>query len=84
MYKKISSVILMSVIFTSALSNIARAEFNERFYKLNDIIYYDAGEDCAPASSSGTANINLEGNDMLKKSGTSLSLRGLQMNRLLE
>ena len=67
MYKKISSVILMSVIFTSALSNIARAEFNERFYKLNDIIYYDAGEDCAPASSSGTANINLEGNDNAEK-----------------
>jgi len=76
MYKKISSVILMSVIFTSALSNIARAEFNERFYKLNDIIYYDAGEDCAPASSSGIANINLEGNDNAEKIWNFLKSKG--------
>ena len=60
MYKKISSIILISLILASTLSNIARAEFDERFYKLNDIIYYDAGEDCAPASSGNMADINLE------------------------
>ncbi len=59
MYKKISSIILISLILASTLSNIARAEFDERFYKLNDIIYYDAGEDCATASSGNLADLNL-------------------------
>ena len=67
MYKKISSIILISLILASTLSNIARAEFDERFYKLNDIIYYDAGEDCAPASSGNMADIYLEGNENAEK-----------------
>lgn len=77
MYKKISSIILISLILASALSNIARAEFDERFYKLNDIIYYDAGEDCAPASSGNTADINLEGNDNAEKIWNFFKSKGL-------
>ena len=76
MYKKISSIILISLILASTLSNIARAEFNERFYKLNDIIYYDAGEDCAPASSGNMADINLEGNDNAEKIWNFLKSKG--------
>lgn len=77
MYKKISSIILISLILASALSNIARAEFDERFYKLNDIIYYDAGEDCAPASSGNMADINLEGNDNAEKIWNFFKSKGL-------
>ena len=77
MYKKISSIILISLILASTLSNIARAEFNERFYKLNDIIYYDAGEDCAPASSGNMADINLEGNDNAEKIWNFFKSKGL-------
>ena len=77
MYKKISSIILISLILASTLSNIARAEFDERFYKLNDIIYYDAGEDCAPASSGNMADINLEGNDNAEKIWNFFKSRGL-------
>ena len=77
MYKKISSIILISLILASTLSNIARAEFDERFYKLNDIIYYDAGEDCAPASSGNTADINLEGNDNAEKIWNFFKSKGL-------
>ena len=77
MYKKISSIILISLILASTLSNIARAEFDERFYKLNDIIYYDAGEDCAPASSSNMADINLEGNDNAEKIWNFFKSKGL-------
>ena len=76
MYKKISSIILISLILASTLSNIARAEFDERFYKLNDIIYYDAGEDCAPASSGNMADINLEGNDNAEKIWNFLKSKG--------
>ncbi len=76
MYKKISSIILISLILSSTLSNIARAEFDERFYKLNDIIYYDAGEDCAPASSGNMADINLEGNDNAEKIWNFLKSKG--------
>lgn len=77
MYKKISSIILISLILASTLSNIARAEFDERFYKLNDIIYYDAGEDCAPASSGNMADINLEGNDNAEKIWNFFKSKGL-------
>lgn len=77
MYKKISSIILISFILASTLSNIARAEFDERFYKLNDIIYYDAGEDCAPASSGNMADINLEGNDNAEKIWNFFKSKGL-------
>ena len=76
MYKKISSIILISLILASTLSNVARAEFDERFYKLNDIIYYDAGEDCAPASSGNMADINLEGNDNAEKIWNFLKSKG--------
>ena len=76
MYKKISSIILISLILASTLSNIARAEFDERFYKLNDIIYYDAGEDCAPASSGNMTDINLEGNDNAEKIWNFLKSKG--------
>ncbi len=76
MYKKISSIILISLILASTLSNIARAEFDERFYKLNDIIYYDAGEDCTPASSGNMADINLEGNDNAEKIWNFLKSKG--------
>ena len=77
MYKKISSIILISLILASTISNIARAEFDERFYKLNDIIYYDAGEDCAPASSGNMADINLEGNDNAEKIWNFFKSKGL-------
>ncbi|QWB90972.1 MAG: hypothetical protein HXL38_000025 [Candidatus Saccharimonas sp.] len=77
MYKKISSIILISLILASTLSNVARAEFDERFYKLNDIIYYDAGEDCAPASSGNMADINLEGNDNAEKIWNFFKSKGL-------
>ena len=77
MYKKISSIILISLVLASTLSNIARAEFDERFYKLNDIIYYDAGEDCAPASSGNMADINLEGNDNAEKIWNFFKSKGL-------
>ena len=77
MYKKISSIILISLILASTLSNIARADFDERFYKLNDIIYYDAGEDCAPASSGNMADINLEGNDNAEKIWNFFKSKGL-------
>lgn len=77
MYKKISSIILISLILASTLSNIARAEFDERFYKLNDIIYYDAGKDCAPASSGNMADINLEGNDNAEKIWNFFKSKGL-------
>ena len=77
MYKKISSIILISLILASTLSNIARAEFDERFYKLNDIIYYDAGEECAPASSGNMADINLEGNDNAEKIWNFFKSKGL-------
>ena len=77
MYKKISSIILISLILASTLSNIARAECDERFSKLNDIIYYDAGEDCAPASSGNMADINLEGNDNAEKIWNFFKSKGL-------
>ena len=79
MYKKISSIIGITLILASSFSNIARAEFNEHFYKLNDIIYYDAGEECLTGgnSSGGMADVNLEGNDNAEKIWNFLKSKGL-------
>ena len=79
MYKKISSIIGITLILASSFSNIARAEFNEHFYKLNDIIYYDAGEECLTGgdSSGKMADVNLEGNDNAEKIWNFLKSKGL-------
>lgn len=74
---KFLPILALSVILANAISLPVKADFEERFYKLNDIIYYDAGEDCAPGGGGGGGSTNLEGNDNIEKVWNFLKSKGL-------
>lgn len=74
---KFLPILATSVIITNVLSTPVKAEFDGQFFKLNDIIYYDAGEDCAPGGGGGGGSTNLEGNDNAEKIWNFFKSKGL-------
>ena len=65
-------LILASSIFSDTVS--AAGKFDSIYFNKNDILYYEAGDDCKP-SSGGTAN--LQGNDNVEKVWNFLKGKGL-------
>lgn len=53
--KKILSTFFISIILSSLISTPVKAEFDAKFYSMNDIIYYDgSGGECNTSSSGGS------------------------------
>lgn len=68
-----ATIILLNILTTTTAS----ATFDETFFNLNGINYYDASEDCYSSSSSSSSSINLSGNDNAEKIWNFLKSKGL-------